>query len=239
MKDRLQIQVIDIRDEAPDVKTYKFKPLNAHTIEFKPGQFVLLYADIQNNGITERVKRSYSITSSPLEKEHIELTIQKIPNGKLTPHFIDNVSMGDIFEISNAQGKFIYSDDIKNIVLIAGGTGISPMRSIMKYCVEKGLNTKITLIYSTRSPDYILYKNDLEDFDKNPNINIIYTMTGPSDNWTGQRGRINNDIIMNNVQGINTNTYYLCGSLDFIRTIVNILRKLGVDRKKIKRDVWF
>jgi ferredoxin-NADP reductase len=215
--------------------------LNGKRISFLPGQFVFLYVNFENKGKIEGERRAFSIASSPLNNSFIELTLKRNPNGKVTPYFLDKVKIGDCFEISNPMGKFTYSKNLgENIVLIAGGSGIVPMKSIMRYCTDEKLDTKITLLYSAKRPEDIIYKEELKELEKtNHNIKIAYTMTQVDrSKWKGYIGRIDKDFILKNVKNITESIYYLCGPLGFIRDIASILKELGVDRRQIKRDVW-
>lgn len=230
------VKITRIIEEAQNVKTYRLTPINGEKIDFLPGQFVFLYVKIGK----EKLKRAYSIASSPLKKKYIDLTIKRTLGGKVTPHILDSVKIGDFFEISNPQGKFNYSEDNgNNITLIAGGTGIVPFISILRYCTEKKLDTNITLFYSAKNEELILYRKELEKLEKiNTNLKIIYTLTQTKNGWKGHRGRIDKEFITQNINVLESNMFYLCGPLGLIRDTANTLISLGVDRKKIKRDVW-
>ncbi len=236
MKEITKVQLIDIKKETKNVKSYFLKSLNGQNLDFLPGQFVNLYVKINN----ERVKRSYSIASSPLNKKYVELTIKLVPNGKVSPYMHNGVKVGDIFEISQPRGKFFYMDHLKSIVLIAAGSGIVPFMSMIRYCTEKKLDTKISLLYSSKTEKDIIYQKELEKLEKiNSNLKIYHTLT--RDSWKNKRGhtgRINKDFIYETVQNIFKNTYYICGSFGFVHDMAEILKEIGINRKQIKRDVW-
>jgi len=224
----MQLKLVNIKDETPNVKTFRFEHPDKKKFSFLPGQFVFIYLNL--NG--ETVKRAYSI-SSPPGLEFIELTIKLTPGGKATSYFFEEAKTEEIFEVSEPMGKFTYDNNKgKNITLIAAGSGIAPMRSIISYCKKNRINTKINLLYCVKTERDIIYKE--ENFE----VNYVVTLTRPSTNWKGNVGRIDKFFIKKNVKDIKKNIFYLCGPLKFIRDMFRILIEIGVDRQNIRRDVW-
>jgi glycine betaine catabolism B len=226
----IKAEVIGIRQETPDVKTFRLKP--AKQLEFIAGQFIFLYVTINN----EKLKGAYSIASYPLDKGYIEITIKKENPGNVSVYMNDLAKKGDIFEISGPFGKFSYDDNLKEVVFIAGGAGIVPFRGIIRYILQKKLPTKVTLLYSTKTKEDILFRKEF-DYIKSNSIKIIYTLTR-DDNWEGHKGRIDSSFISENLDNLRDKMYFLCGPLEFIRAITDTLSGIGVDSKKIKRDIW-
>ncbi|MBN2367909.1 oxidoreductase [Candidatus Woesearchaeota archaeon] len=228
-EETINAEVINIIDETPDVKTFRLQP--EHKLDFIPGQFVNIYVNIG-----KLVKRSYSIASSP-SKEYIDLTIKKVQGGKLSPHMHDKVKIGDKINISYPEGRFTFSEEDTNLVFVSAGCGIVPFMSIMRYSTEKKLNQKIILLYSSKTAQDIVYREELKSLEKeNSNIKVFHTIT--REEWDGHTGRIDEAFIKETVGDIQKSTFYLCGSLEFVRTLVEILKEMGVQREKIKRDVW-
>ncbi len=223
-------EVVEIREETPSVKTFRL--MLEVSMDFLPGQFVFLYVTLNN----ERLKRAYSIASSPYDNGLIELTLKKEQHGKVSTYMDEVVKVGDKLEISKSMGKFFLTDEMKSVALIAGGSGIVPFRSMLRYCRKKGLNTKISLFYSAKKAQDIIYRQELDDFNSG-DTKIIYTLTR-DDNWTGYKGRINAKLISDNIDNLKETKYFLCGPLEFIRSVVEILTTLGVERQNIKREVW-
>ena len=231
--DRIKAELIDLIDITNDVKTFVFK--TEKKIEFRPGQFLYLFA----NSDGEEIKRAYSITSTPAD-ENIELTIKLARQGLMTTFLEDNAKIGDTFFLSEVFGEKFAYDNQKKIVLIAGGSGIAPMRSIIKHCTENKLDTKIILFQSCRNYENLVFKTDFEEFKKqNPNLEIIQTLTRENpDNWTGRTGRFNTEIIMDYVDNPKEYDYYLCGPVKMLISIISYLKKKGIDNKQIRRELW-
>jgi ferredoxin-NADP reductase len=215
---KYQTEILKIKQETPLVKTFLLKVDPDFT--FLAGQYVFVF-------YKER-KRPYSIASSPLVKGTIELSVKLIQNGHISKYFHEDVKVGDSVIISEAKGHFVL-DDSKNITMIAGGCGIIPFRSMIKYCIDMKVKRKITLVYSSRT--HFLYKEELN----NMGITVLYTDTG-EDNLTCHKGRIDKNYILENVKNIKNQTFYICGPHEFTQDIYNILQDIGINRIKI--DVW-
>ena len=124
----MNAKIVKISCQCDDVLSFTLHP--EKEFDYKSGQFVMLEAVI----FGKKVKRPYSIGSSPLSND-IELTVQRVPNGLFTTFLFESAKVGDEFEMSGPFGKFCYEDSMKDVVLIAAGSGIVPMMSIMRYAI--------------------------------------------------------------------------------------------------------
>ena len=154
------LKISEIIEETYDTKTYRIN-LEGNELNFEPGQFVSLILDFSKDGKTEKVGRSYSISSSPLKKEYIDLTIKKTNKGGVADYILDNLKVGDEIKIKGPYGVFIFKDEIKKVVFIASGSGISSLMCMIRYNVDKKLDTKITLLLSNKTPEDIIFRKDL------------------------------------------------------------------------------
>ena len=227
------LQISKIIDETPSVKAFQLKLPPDANINFYPGQFFMV--SFVGNEI--KTSRAYSIASSPLNDKYLEIALDKV--GPFTTKLF-SMKEGDLLKFKGPYGKFYFSEEMKdNLVLIAGGTGITPLMAIMRYCNDKKLSNKVKLLYSVKTPKDIIYKNELEKI-KNENINFEYvvTVTRESDNWHGVKGRIDLDLLKYNIDYISGSIYFLCGPKEFVHSIIEMLELLGVSKGQIKTDVW-
>jgi len=222
-----KLKIIKIIDDAPKVKTFRVEIPS--TISFYPGQFFMVrFAD------DEKLKRAYSIASSPTDG-YMDITMDLV--GEFTTKLFA-CKTEDYLMFKGPYGKFYFNDEIRNkLVLVGGGLGITPLRSIIRYCNEKKLSNKINLIYSVRTPDAIVYREELEEVE-NPNYNYVFTVTRPTSEtkWDGRAGRIDKDLLKENI--MENGLYFLCGPLEFVKNIVSMLESLGVSKEQIKTDIW-
>ena len=243
------LKISRVIDETPSVKAFQLElPENAK-IDFYPGQFYMV-SFVDEPEI--KVSRAYSIASSPLNKEYIEIALDKV--GIFTTKLFSKKA-GDFLKFKGPYGKFYFNEEIKNdLVLIAGGTGITPLIGIARYCNDKKLSNKIKLIYSVKIPNEIVYRNEIDSLKKaNKNFDYLVTITRAEEqsngervssrtsqvtNWNGRKGRIDLELLKENINGIENSIYFLCGSKEFVDSIINMLIDLGVKKEQIKTDVW-
>ena len=129
----------------------------------------------------------------------------------------------------------------ENLVLIGGGLGITPLRSIIRYCTDKKLPNRVNLIYSARTPKDIAYKEELESLEKkNPNYKLAFTITRPEPGhkWKGRTGRIGEELLSSNIKNIENTLFFVCGPLQFVKDIKDMLEGLGAKKEQVKADIW-
>ena len=169
----------------------------------------------------------------------MDLTIELL--GEFTTKLFKS-KVNDYLIFKGPFGKFHFTEDMKNdLILISGGCGVSAMMCITRYCTDKKLQNKITLIYSARTPVDIIYNEDLKKIkEQNPNFNYTVTITRPKPehNWTGRTGRINEELLKQNIGNIENSLYFLCGPVEFVKNAIAMLESLSIKKEQIRTDVW-
>jgi ferredoxin-NADP reductase len=224
-----ETDVKEIIKRTYNVKSFRFN--RPQSFNYKAGQFMLLTLNIKGG----EAKKPFSISSSPTEKELIEFT------KKLTGHefsnALDSLEVGDRVKIDAPYGNFFFEGQYDGIVLLSGGIGITPLRSICRYCSDLRLATKITLIYGNRTEADIAFREELEEMQqKNPNLKVILTLDEPEEKWAGYKGLITVGMISKEVPDYLDRVFYICGSPIMVNAIENLLIKLNVDSTKIKKE---
>lgn len=191
------------------------KPKDFH---FYPGQYLDYELEVNDpNGNT----RAFTISASPTE----DFLMLSTKYGQ-TPfkNVLVNLKPGMEIKTSHPAGTFIL-DESTPAVLIAGGIGITPFRSMIKYCVDQKINTKITLIYSN-SDENFLFKRELDDWKKSlPNLTIIYHNSNKNDRLTYLPSTIHYLPV-----------YYLAGPHSFVNNMAKMLIENGIDETNIRYD---
>jgi NAD(P)H-flavin reductase len=230
--------IVQIREETPSTKTLVFD-ISGIDFDFYPGQYIMLKVPYPPTG--EELKRAYSIASSPLQKEKLEITVKRKEGGKASVLLTTKVKEGDTFFIKGPYGKFYWTEGMSSsIVLIGAGSGVVPLMSILRYIRDKRLHSvKATLLVSYTSYEEIIYREELENLSTHANIKTIITLTRRApEGWKGYTGRINRDMVVSEVEDIPANLYYLCGPPKFVDDMKDMLLSLGVDGKQIKREKY-
>jgi len=237
MVKKIETKVIRVKQETHDVKTLRFD-LKESPMDFKPGQFITILLDVEIEGKKVKQSRPFSISSSPNNKDFVEISVKVYPDS-VTAKAIHNLKEGDEVTIIGPAGQFIYSESLgKNLVLLAGGNGVTPLRSITHYVLDNNLNVNITLIYSNKTPEDIIFKEEFDELAKRyKNFKEVFTITRPDEGkseWNGNVGRVNADLIKDNVNDLDGAIFYVAGPPKMIEAIVNVLEKdLNIDSSRI------
>lgn len=223
-------KIIKIKQETSSVKTYTIN-LNGE-IDFFPGQFVM--AELKK--ILPGTKRAYSISSSPLEKKTITITIKAVG---LFSNEMAKRKEGDEITILGPIGHFMIKPEMKeDFVFMAAGCGITPFLGMIDYTLKK-MENKINLFYSSKTPDEFIFLNEFDAFAKNKQFKAVYTATRCTDpNWKGYCERINPEMIKKELPDYKKKLYFLCGPLPFVEGLTETLKGIGVDEKNIKVEKW-
>lgn len=218
---------------------------------WRPGQF--LYYTVPLPATDKRGNtRHFTIASSPTENV-IQLTT-RIRDESLFKETLNGLEVGTVIEGSGPRGDFVLDEEKNDSqVFLAGGIGITPFRSIIKFATDKNLKTPIHLIYSNSVPEEIAFKSDLDSWmEINSNLKVSYTITKPEDvkDWNGLTSRIDESMIENllkieNKQSlslrdwnlkISTITWWVCGPPAFVSGMQDELQKLGVSGDKVELE---
>jgi len=227
---KFETKVIESVYLTSDVLSIRFERPNG--FDFIPGQFMFL--TIHNKG--KRLVKHFTISSCPSEERFIEIT--KRLTGHEFSNALANLSINEIVEIDAPYGNFIFNGEYKKVLFLTGGIGITPIRSIICYCVENEVNSDIILVYSCRDEDNIPFKEDLDRYHcMASNLKVIYTLTEPSSEWRGYKGRITADMIRELVPDYNSRFSYISGSSNMVNTVVHILLdELKIPSKQVKKE---
>jgi len=191
-----QLRVAAIFPETPNVKTYRLVSPEGGDMPFTfmPGQFVTFSAEIGG----ERVRRSYTIASSPTQRSHVEVTVKREEQGLISRHLHDKVAVGSLLEVLAPLGVFTFTGtEADSIVLIAGGVGITPMMSVTRYLTDRSYPGDIYLLYGARTTQDFIFREELEYLQKrHANLHVAATMSRAEGTaWMGPEGPVSKDFI--------------------------------------------
>lgn len=210
-------------------------------IQYKPGQYLTLMVTI--GGKEER--RSYSLSSSPDYDREIIVTVKKVDQGKVSRYLVEDLKPGDEIRIMTPAGNFttdFSAENRRNLVFFAGGSGITPLISLMKSALVKEPGSKIILIYQNREEGSIIFSDKIEELIRNhpDRIRVTHILSKPSPDWQGERGRLHPEQIKSILgrQGIDirNSAFFICGPGRMMETIDSTLDELGVDMKNRYRE---
>ena len=187
------------------------------------------------------MNRSYSIASSPNQRESIELAIRREPRGAVSRHIDDLLEVGDLIEVGGPVGKFTFTGtEASSIVLISAGVGITPMMSITRYLTERKWAGEIFFIYTCRSPADFIFANESASLQReNPRLHVAATVTkAEGTDWKGARGRITKEWLTQTVPDFASRRIHLCGPSSMMESTKSILSELGVPPDQLKTEAF-
>ncbi len=231
-----------IVDVTYDIKELTLKLIEPNEIEFKAGQYVQLRVPPYDT-IKEPVERAYSISSSPSQRDRIELLIRLVPGGALTTYIFHHLKEGEILEFPGPFGEFYVRDTKATMICVAGGSGMAPIKSILFDLYEKGVNDReIWYFFGARSRKDLFYVEMFRELEEKwPIFHFIPALSDPlpEDEWDGEVGLITQVLEKYFQTVIPTDSAkegYLCGSPGMIDAAVKVMTQCGVPEEKIYYD---
>ena len=175
-----------------------------------------------------RAQRSYSIASSPLDEGQIELTIDRLDGGEVSPYFHDVVVEGDKVEVRGPFASYFVWHGEKPVLLVGGGSGVVPLMAILRHRRRTMPELPMRLVYSVRKADDVIYEDELGD-------DAVLTFTRePPDGWRGHTGRIDRELVA--AAGIDSGTAFVCGSNGFVEAGANLLLEAGFAPHEVRTE---
>ncbi len=228
---RLKLPMVWKRQDTPDVFTLRFD-LKDNPVEYKAGQFIEVGFD------GEDLHRAFSISSSPSEPGIMDITVRRLEDGRLSPRLCD-APEGMVFDVKGPFGVFVYKPgEYRDLLFIAGGTGVAPFRAMIKCIEDTGGQERVRLLYSLRSAEDVIYKDELERWVKQGRMELVLNATrGGGPGWTHNEGRLQQETVLKALEGFDP-MCYLCGPNEMLVQTQGWLLEAGLDRKRVKREKW-
>ncbi|MDP2104622.1 MAG: FAD-binding oxidoreductase, partial [Desulfobulbaceae bacterium] len=222
-----RVQVETIVDVTPDIKHLRFAILSPpEGITFRAGQYVQLEAPLAGSSGSPEF-RAYSIASSPEERHHIELIVTKVPEGTVSVYVHDRLQKGDELIMRGPFGDFYLRDSPRETLLIATGSGLAPIRSMLYERAKKNDSRSFTFFFGDRRPVDLLFHDEMSSFEKRlDNFRFIPVLSRATleDQWPGAKGRVT-DLIRNQVAEGAEVDVFICGAPSMVQSCCDILIK--------------
>jgi ferredoxin-NADP reductase len=230
----LILRLASITRQTADTKTLRFIVPDDRKLNARPGQF-LTFSFLFDG---KKVTRSYSICSSVARSGYVEITPKRVGNGCVSVFLNDRATVGLTIEANGAFGHF-YFDENKhaNVVLLAAGSGITPMMAMLRYMDDLCLETNATLLYCVRTGADIIFEKELEQLrSRLKNFEYHLLLSQPHVEWSGPRGHVSREFIESTVKDLGLPDFFLCGPPPFMEASRGILTGLGVKPERIKQE---
>lgn len=242
MSKYLFLKVKEIEKETEEASTIHFwHPLN-EVVAYRPGQFLTILLPQDD----KKIRRSYSMSSSPYTDVSLAITIKRVPGGFASNHLLDSVKPGDILETMEPIGNFFpkqADDQTRQVVFIGAGSGITPLFSILKSILMVEPESEVFLLYGSRDERNIIFKDKIDALKSKykERFNLVHSLSQPSFEWNGETGRLNKTHIlkiMESMPSLNKKTaeYFICGPEDMMEEAHRALSILAVPDQLIRKE---
>jgi ferredoxin-NADP reductase len=221
---RWQIATVSsIKQETPMVKSFRFElPM---WMPHLPGQ----HYDVRLTAPDGyRAQRSYSVASSPLDEGQIELTIDRLADGEVSPYFHDVVVEGDEVELRGPFASYFVWRGEAPTLLVGGGSGVVPLMAMLRHRVRTMPEVEMRLVYSVRTGEDVIYAEELPG-----DARLTFTREPPA-GWSGHVGRIDSGLLSEAAEG--AGIAFVCGSDGFVETASSLLLDSGFEPRSIRTE---
>jgi ferredoxin-NADP reductase len=228
--------VIDLQDETATARTITLE------VPDWPGHVAGQHVDVRltaEDGYS--AVRSYSIASAPGSDQRVQITVERLPDGEVSPYLTRELGVGDRLELRGPIGGwFVWrTQQAERIQLVAGGSGIVPLMAMLRARVSAGSKAPFRLLYSVRDPGAVFYRDELRalsEGDRSLVVTYAYTRIVPKD-WPRPPGRVDAGLITQETWPATVApTCYVCGPTPFVETVADLLTASGNDRNRIRTE---
>ena len=212
-----------VKPETPHVKSFRIElPM---WMPHLPGQ----HYDVRLTAPDGyRAQRSYSIASSPLDEGEVELTIDRLADGEVSPYFHDVLVEGDQVEVRGPFASYFVWRGEEPVLLVGGGSGVVPLMAMLRHRRRAMPDLDMKLVYSVRTAEDVIYADELGE-----ETMLTFTREPPA-GWSGHTGRIDAEFIAE--MAPDSGVAFACGSNGFVEAAVGLLLETGVEPNRIRTE---
>ena len=231
--------VSEIFNETPNVKTFRLIDSSGGKLPFNylPGQFISL--TVIPNGVP--INRSYTMASSPTHRDYCEITVKHEERPGVSHYLHTQVHEGELLQLTTPSGKFTFTEnDGDSIVLIAGGVGVTPFMSTIRYLTDRSWKKDIYLLFSCKNEAGIIFREEIGYLQKRyPNLHVMFVLSQPDKPDTPYiTGRVTKEIITKLVPEITKGRIHICGPEPMMDAVKQMLNELEVPKENVKVELF-
>lgn len=239
----LDLTVREVIRETSDAITIVFEhPGDA--LDYRAGQFLTLICEVKG----AEIRRSYSLCTSPWVDEYPAVTVKRVADGLMSNHLNNTITAGNTIKVMKPMGHFtidIAPHNKRHVVLMGGGSGITPLMGIAKSVLSQEPESRVSLVYANRDLDSIIFKTQWEQLATQypERLTVVHSLDQAPPNWQGPAGMVTPDKLVEIIkqlpnQGVHSTEYFICGPNGLMNAIFGALEILGVPKDRIKRELF-
>ncbi|HLO15810.1 MAG TPA: ferredoxin reductase [Anaerolineales bacterium] len=239
MKQALNWQIASIRDIKPETAKVKSFTLTLPAwMRHRAGQHYDIRLTAEDG---YQAQRSYSIASEPEREGEVDLTVERIDDGEVSTYLHDVAVPGDRIEVRGPIGGYFVWEATMNepLLLIAGGSGVVPLMSMIRHRAAAGAKNPTSLLFSSRNFEDIIYYNELEKLRAASNgLQVFHTLTrSQPPGWKGYARRVDPQMLKEVAQPLGRSVQvFICGPTLLVESVANELVKIGINQNQIRTE---
>ncbi len=237
-----ELTVKKIIQETKDSISLVFEQPASGKLKYKSGQFLTLITTVQG----KEVRRSYSLCSSPFVDDDLVVMVKRVDNGLMSNWLPDNLKVGQKVKVLEPMGNFTteyVKDRKRHLIMFAGGSGITPMMSILKSTITQEPDSICSLIYANRDIDSVIFKNELDQWQTKyeGRVHVIHILDNAPMNWQGYSGLLNKEMLVKLFErvpswGLDKTTYLMCGPEGMMKNVETLLAELHIPKENVFKE---
>ena len=228
-----ETEVSEVIPRTASIRSFRF-PIRSKGFRYRPGQFFFITIMVEG----QEADHHFSFSSSPTEKGYMEFT--KRITGSAFSQTLAKLTPGVWARIRGPMGDFVLPRKPQKISFISGGIGITPLRSMMRYAVDKKLPYDMVLLYGNPVPGEIAFRSELDSFQdcSSPRVRIEHVLSGPGlpPDWTGRTGFVNSQVVTETMPDYMERLHFISGPPKMVTSLKEQLETLDVPAKQILID---
>lgn len=230
------LEITNIEDEAPEVKTFTFRAGALTWFRYRPGQFITLELPTLNGPLM----RTYTLSSSPSRPLSIAVTVKAQPTSVGTRWMFENLKPGDTLRAYGPAGNFThFSYPASKYLFISAGSGITPMMSMLRWFADREPQADIVFINCARRPEEILFHNELEMLDRRMtrlSLSLLVRNRSGRYGWSGHVGRLDDALLPLLSPDFKAREAFCCGPERFMSAVQEMLKASGFDMARYHEE---
>jgi len=237
-----ELKVKKVIAETKDAIQIVFAQPEGKAISYKSGQFLTLIVQIDGKD----VRRAYSLCSAPGVDSDLAVAVKRVEKGLMSNWLPDNLKEGDVVKVMEPMGQFTteYNPSSKrHAIMFAGGSGITPMLSLIKSSLTHEPDSIVSLIYCNRDVDSIIFRDVLDEMQTRyeGRLHVIHVLDNAPMNWQGYSGLLNKEMLAKLFEripdwGIDKTTYLMCGPEGMMKNVEGLLAESKIPSDKIHKE---
>ncbi len=234
------VRVARLVRETADAVTLVLEDVTGAAFQFAPGQFFTLIVPVGG----EVLRRAYSACTDARETERVAITIKRVASGVVSNHVNDHVREGDLLQVLGPSGSFVAEPRAaseRHLVLLAGGSGITPMMAIARTVLGEDPRARVTLVYGNRGHADVIFNDAIDELARThgPRFVVRHVLSHPPAEWTGGVGMLEEHVVRAELDACDLDeraSFYLCGPEPMMRASRAALVARGVAGDRILEE---